>query len=169
MNKKAWCTCRVVVLPNKPIAVLTSSLPSPSSLLKLPNHSYDYRLNWLHLVLLPLLSTTFLEKEVSLPMLTGESLFTFFAPLAYAYHYLMKLIKWNFWILKKQNNFSYLWKFEPDIPNSFGETLFEKPPNLQRMYELINVLPPSNFVVFNCCYFLCYWLQRAETCTNSIS
>ena len=78
----------------------------------------------------------------------------------------MKLIKWNFWILKKQNNFSYLWKFEPDIPNSFGETLFEKPPNLQRLYELINVLPPSNFVVFNCCYFLCYWLQRAETCTK---
>ena len=35
MYKKAWCTCTVVVLPNKPIAFLTSSLPSPSSLLKL--------------------------------------------------------------------------------------------------------------------------------------
>ena len=36
MYKKAWCTCKVVVLRNKPIAFLTSSLPSPSSLLKLP-------------------------------------------------------------------------------------------------------------------------------------
>ena len=37
MYKKAWCTCKVVVLRNKPIAFLTSWLPSPSSLLKLPN------------------------------------------------------------------------------------------------------------------------------------
>ena len=37
------------------------------------------------------------------------------------------------------------------------------------MYELINVLPPSNFAVFNCSYFLCYWLQRAETCTTCIN
>ena len=51
-------------------------------------------------------------------------------------------------------NFSYLWKFEPDVPNRFGEIPFEKPQNLQRMYKLINVLPPSNFAVFNCCYFL---------------
>ena len=31
------------------------------------------------------------------------------------------------------------------------------------MYELINVLPPSNFTVFDCYYFLCCSLQRAET------
>ena len=37
MYKKACYTCKVVVLRNKPIAFLTSSLPSPSSLLKLPN------------------------------------------------------------------------------------------------------------------------------------
>ena len=37
MYKKAWCTCKVVVLHNKPIAFLTSPLPSPSSLLKLPS------------------------------------------------------------------------------------------------------------------------------------
>ena len=30
------------------------------------------------------------------------------------------------------------------------------------MYELINVLPPSNFTVFDCSYFLCCSLQRAE-------
>ena len=37
MYRKAWCTCKPVVLLNKPIAVLTVLLPSPSSLLKLPN------------------------------------------------------------------------------------------------------------------------------------
>ena len=39
------------------------------------------------------------------------------------------MIKWNLWISKEHNynNFNYLWKFEPDIPNSFGEILFENP------------------------------------------
>ena len=36
-TKKAWCTCKVVVLLIKPIAFLPLSLPSASSLLKLPN------------------------------------------------------------------------------------------------------------------------------------
>ena len=36
MYKKAWGTCKVVVLRNKLIAFLTSCLPSPSSSLKLP-------------------------------------------------------------------------------------------------------------------------------------
>ena len=62
-------------------------------------------------------------------------------------------------------NYSRCEKFEPDVPNNFGEILLEKSQNLQIMYELINVLPPSNFAVFDCCYFLCYWLQRAQTCT----
>ena len=50
-------------------------------------------------------------------------------------------------MLKKHDNFSYLWKFEPDKPNSFGEILFKK--NLQWIYNVNNVLPPSNFAVFN--------------------
>ena len=50
--------------------------------------------------------------------------------------------------MKEHNNFRYLWKFEPDIPISFGETFFEKPQNIQRMYELINVMPLSNFAAF---------------------
>ena len=33
MYKKARCTCKFVVLLNKPVAFLTFSLPSPSSLL----------------------------------------------------------------------------------------------------------------------------------------
>ena len=37
MYKKAWWTCKLVVLLNKPISVLTFLLLSPSSLLKLPN------------------------------------------------------------------------------------------------------------------------------------
>ena len=99
----------------------------------------------------------------------SESLFTCFASLAKAYHYQMNLIKRSFRILKEHTNFSCVWKFEPDIPNSLGEILFEKPQNLQRMYELINVLPPSNFAAFDCCYFLCYWSQRAETCTSCLN
>ena len=34
------------------------------------------------------------------------------------------------------------------------------------MYELTNVLLPSKFAVFDCCYFLCYQLHRAETYSN---
>ena len=37
MYQKAWCRCKIDVLAIKPIAFLTSSLPSPSSLLKLPS------------------------------------------------------------------------------------------------------------------------------------
>ena len=71
--------------------------------------------------------------------------------------------------LKEHNNFSYLWKFEPDGPNSFGEILFEKPQNLQSMYELNNVLPPSNFAVFSCCYFLCFWLHELHKSTSTFN
>ena len=67
-----------------------------------------------------------------------------FASLTYAYYYLMNLKKKNLWILKKHKNFisllkfdtsvywrsikmsAYLWKFERDIPNGFGEILFKK-------------------------------------------
>ena len=43
MYKKARCTCAVVVLLNKPIAFLTFSLPSLSSLLKLPIMEFKIR------------------------------------------------------------------------------------------------------------------------------
>ena len=36
MNKKTWCTCKVVFLLIKPIVFLTFSLPSPSLYLKVP-------------------------------------------------------------------------------------------------------------------------------------
>ena len=64
--------------------------------------------------------------------------------------------------MKEHKNFNYLWKYEPDIANGFREILFEKLNKIQRMYELINVLLPSNFTVFDCYYFLCCSLQRAE-------
>ena len=55
----------------------------------------------------------------------------------------------------EHNNFSHRWNFEPDTLNSFGEILFEKPQNLQSMtYELINVLPSSNFAVFAASFFV---------------
>ena len=40
MYKKAWCTCKVVVLLIKPIVFLTFSLPSASLDLKVPNQTY---------------------------------------------------------------------------------------------------------------------------------
>ena len=39
MYKKAWCTCKVVVLLIKPIVFLTFSLPSASLDLKVPNYN----------------------------------------------------------------------------------------------------------------------------------
>ena len=39
-----------------------------------------------------------------------------------AYHYLMKLVNWNFWILKEHNNFSFLRKFEQFRRNSLWKT-----------------------------------------------
>ena len=39
MYKKAWCTCKVIVLLIKPIAFVAFPLPSPSSDLKVPNLS----------------------------------------------------------------------------------------------------------------------------------
>ena len=50
--------------------------------------------------------------------------------------------------MKEHNNLSYLWKFEPDIPNSFAEILFEKLESLQRMYELISVFTTQQFRSF---------------------
>ena len=40
------------------------------------------------------------------------------------------------------------------MPKMFGEILFEKPQNLQRMYELINVLAPSSSAFFISAIFL---------------
>ena len=37
MYRKAWCTCKIVVLLIKPIAFVAFPLPSPSSDLKVPN------------------------------------------------------------------------------------------------------------------------------------
>ena len=42
MYKKAWCTCKIVVLLIKPIAFVAFPLPSPPSDLKVPNVSYSH-------------------------------------------------------------------------------------------------------------------------------
>ena len=41
MYKKVCCTCKVVVLLNESVVFLPFSLPSPSSLLKLPNIAWE--------------------------------------------------------------------------------------------------------------------------------
>ena len=50
--------------------------------------------------------------------------------------------------MKGHNSFNYLWKFEPNKPNGFGEILFLQLEILQRMYDSLTFLPPSNFTVF---------------------
>ena len=40
--------------------------------------------------------------------------------------------------MKIDKNFSYLWKFEPDTPNSFEDIIYEKLETLQRICGLIN-------------------------------
>ena len=106
-------------------------------------------------------------SNILISALIGESLFTLFASLTYAYQYLMiSLIKWKRWILKGHNSFSYLWKVEPNTPNDFGEILFWKLEILQRMYGSLTFLPHSNFAIFDGWYFLQYCSQRAENCTN---
>ena len=58
--------------------------------------------------------------------------------------------------------------FEPDIPNSFGEIIFEKLEALKIMHGLMNVFATKQFefAVFDGCYLICYCLQRAENCKN---
>ena len=34
--------------------------------------------------------------------------------------------------MKGLKKFSYLWKFEPDIPNRFEQILFKNPPNFTK-------------------------------------
>ena len=64
--------------------------------------------------------------------------------------------------MKGHNSVSYLWKFESNTPNGFGEILFYKLEILQRVYGSLNFLLHSNFAVFDGWYFLQCCLQRAE-------
>ena len=68
--------------------------------------------------------------------------------ICYAYHYLMMLIKWNLWILKGHNSFSYLWNFEPNTLNGFGEILFQKTRNFTENEWLIDFFATQQFRSF---------------------
>ena len=46
-------------------------------------------------------------------------------------------------MVKEYNSLSYLWNFESDIPNSFGEILFQKLESLQRIYRKSSFKHPS--------------------------
>ena len=80
--------------------------------------------------------------------LMGQSIFTLFASLAWAFHFLIKLLKKLSEQKKGHNNFSYLWKSQPDIPNSFREIVFEKAQKFKKMYELISVFATQQFCNF---------------------
>ena len=51
--------------------------------------------------------------------LIGESLFTFFASLAYVPFFLLELQTRFFWILKELHKISFVWKYGADMLNSF--------------------------------------------------
>ena len=63
------------------------------------------------------------------------------------------------WILKGHNSFSYLWKFEPNTPDGFGEMLLSKlQTDFTENHGSLTFLPHSNFAVFYGWYFLQYCL-----------
>ena len=97
-----------------------------------------------------------------------------FASLSQDCHYLMspmKLIKRNSWIQYwKSITISVISKNLSPIYQIVWEKFFSKTPKFTKnVWAYINVLPPRNFAVFNCRYFLRYRLQRAETCTNCVT
>lgn len=92
----------------------------------------------------------------------GQSIFTLFASLAWAFHFLIKLLKKLSEQKKGHNNFSYSWKFEPDTPNSFREIIFEKAQKFKKCMSALTFLLPSDFAISNGGYFLCCCLQRAK-------
>lgn len=56
--------------------------------------------------------------------------------------------EWNLWILKKYiSNFSNRWKFEPDIPNTFGNIFKTLQICMSSMILLITLKSPSTFVL----------------------
>ena len=73
MYKKVWCTYKIVVLVIKPIAFLTSSLPSPSSDLKVPNTLWGrfilLKLKWM------LLCRIFRELIINVSEIVGYNIF----------------------------------------------------------------------------------------------
>ena len=48
----------------------------------------------------------------------------------------------------KFNNFSYLWKFQADFPNSLVEILFEKRKRYKEYMSSLTFLPASSLAVF---------------------
>ena len=71
--------------------------------------------------------------QCCLSFLISEYLFIFFASLAYASYSPIRLLKSTLWISKEHNNFSYLWKFEPDILNSFWQNNLRKSRNFTKI------------------------------------
>ena len=55
-------------------------------------------------------------------------------------------------------------KIEPDIPNNFGEIIFENPELYKECMGSLTSLPPSNFAVFTALSFViaCHELKIAQ-------
>ena len=51
-------------------------------------------------------------------------------------------------MFKEHNNFSYLWKFQPDVPNSLVEILFEKRKRYKECMGSLTVFATQQFSSF---------------------
>ena len=95
-------------------------------------------------------STTDSQLRASLYIVIGESLF-FDLLICHALSFSDQAIK------------TISLNIERTLGESISENLENK--NKQCMGSL-TFLPPGNFAVFDCCYFLCYCLQKVENCRN---
>ena len=50
--------------------------------------------------------------------------------------------------MREHKNSCYIWKFVSDVAKKFGEMIFEKMEDLQRMYELNNIFATQQFRSF---------------------
>ena len=90
-----------------------------------------------------------LTWQIVISQVVGESFFTFFFLIGIWLSLSDEANKIKFYIIERA------YQFQLSLKIRIGP---EKSPKLTK----INVLPPNNLAVFDCCYFLCYWLQKAK-------
>ena len=76
-------------------------------------------------------------------------MFTIIVSFAYAPHCLIELQKSQLRILEGHSTICFLWKFEPDILDSFRAVPIQKLKTPQRMIGSLALLPPSNYAWFD--------------------
>ena len=97
----------------------------------------------------------------------GQSIFTLFSSLAWAFHFLIKLLKKTLLTEKKGITISVICENFSPVYRIVSEKLsLKKLKSLKKCMSSLTVLLPNNFAISNGGYFLCCCLQRAKSCTN---